>query len=235
MQYTQPGACIDWALAPSSDLTRAHQWGCALPVQAPFCILFQLFCILMAGAMTGATRRASILRFESQIEGVIGEYEKVNRLNEVVKGLDAQASAYTDADGAENIVHDDLENIQQKRENIDKEIARATAAIVLALNTQAVVTPGSSSKDERYARQKPMTIPSPLEGKGADLQDMMLAYVLGKGTSMTTLIPAIQRMVQDFSPDSGLWWSWKDLSDKDDDYLSDDYLSVKDHDTFNFS
>ena len=174
----------------------------------------------MAGAMTGATRRASILRFNSQIKGVIGEYEKVNKLNEVLKGLDAQASAFTDVDGAENIEYDELENVQQKRDNIDKEISRATSAIVLALNTQAVVTPGSSSKDERYARQKPMSIPSPLEGKGADLQDMIMAYVLGKGTSMTTLIPAVTRMTQDFDPDSGLWWSWRDLSDKDDDYLS---------------
>ena len=174
----------------------------------------------MAGAMTGATRRASILRFDEQIRKVIGEYEKVNKLNEVLKGLDAQASAFTNVDGAENIEYDELENVQTKRDNIDKEILRATSAIVLALNTQAVVTPGSSSKDERYARLKPMSIPSPLEGKGADLQDMMLAYVLGKGTSMTTLIPAIQRMVQDFCPNSGLWWSWNDLSDKDDDYSS---------------
>ena len=112
---------------------------------------------------------------------VIGEYEKVNKLNEIVKGLDAQASVYTNVDSGENIEYDELESIQQKRDNIDKEIARATvtAAIVLALNSQAVVTPGSSSKDGRYARLKPMSIPTPLEGKGADLQDMIMAYVLG--------------------------------------------------------
>ena len=65
-----------------------------------------------------------------------------------------------------------------------------------------------------------MSIPSPLEGKGADLLDMIMACVLGKGTSMTTLIPAVTRMIHDFDPDSGLWWSWRDLSNKDDDYLS---------------
>ena len=140
----------------------------------------------MAGAMTGATRKACILRFDSQIKGVIGEYEKVNKLNEIIKGLDAEAPAFTDADSGENIEHDELTIIQEKRENIDKEIARATAAIVSTLNTQAVTTPGSSGKDERYARLKPMSIPSPLEGKGADLQDMIMAYVLGKGIAMTT-------------------------------------------------
>ena len=38
----------------------------------------------MAGAMTGATRKACILRFDIQIKGVIGEYEKVTKLNEIV-------------------------------------------------------------------------------------------------------------------------------------------------------
>ena len=47
-----------------------------------------------------------------------------------------------------------------------------------------------------------------------------MAYVIGKGTAMTTLIPAMTRMINDYDPDSGLWWSWSDLSDKDDKYLS---------------
>ena len=123
----------------------------------------------MAGAMTGATRKACIIRFDSQIKGVIGEYEKVNRLNEIVKGLDVEASAYTDVDSAENIEYDELTKIQERRANIDIEIARSTASIVSVLNAQAVTTLGSSTKDERYARIKPMSIPSPLEGKGADL------------------------------------------------------------------
>ena len=80
----------------------------------------------MAGAMTGATRRACIPRFDTQIKGVIGEYEKANKLNEIVKGLDAKASAYTDVDSGENVEYDELELIQQKRDNIDKEITRAT-------------------------------------------------------------------------------------------------------------
>ena len=83
----------------------------------------------MAGAMTGATRKACIIRFDSQIKGVIGEYEKVNRLNEIVKGLDVEASAYTDVNSAENIEYDELTKIQERRENIDKEIARYTASI----------------------------------------------------------------------------------------------------------
>ena len=77
----------------------------------------------MAGAMTGATRKACIIRFDSQIKGVIGEYEKVNRLNEIVKGLDVEASAYAYVDSAENIEYDELTKIQERRENIDKEIA----------------------------------------------------------------------------------------------------------------
>ena len=170
--------------------------------------------------MTGATCKACILRFNSQIKGVIGEYEKVNRLSEIVRGVDVEASALIDVDSAENVEYDELTKIQERRENIDKEIARATASIVSALNTQAVTTPGSSAKDERYARLKPMSIPSSLEGKGADLQDMIMAYVLGKGTAMTTLIHAVTRMINDYDSDSDLWWSRSDLSDKDDEYLS---------------
>ena len=87
----------------------------------------------MASAMTGATRKTCIIRFDSQIKGVIGEYEKVNRLNawlnEMVKGLDVEASAYTDVNSAENIEYDELTKIQERRENIDKEIARYTASI----------------------------------------------------------------------------------------------------------
>ena len=172
----------------------------------------------MAGAMTGATRKACIIRFDNQIKGVIGEYEKVNKLNDIVKDLDAQTSACTNVDNAENIEYDELSTIQEKRKNIDTEISRATAAIVAVLNTQAD-DPGQRQGDD-YARLKPMSIPTPLEGKGADLQDMIMAYVLGKGTAMTTLIPAVTRMINDYDPDSGLWWSWSDLSDKDDDYLS---------------
>ena len=37
---------------------------------------------------------------------------------------------------------------------------------------------------------------------------------------MTTLIPAVTRMINDYDPDSGLWWSWSDFSDKDDTYPS---------------
>jgi hypothetical protein len=128
-------------------------------------------------------------------------------LNEIVKGLDVEASAYTDVDSAENIEYNEMTKIQERRENIDKEIARYTASIVSVLNAQAVTTLGSSTKDERYARIKPMSIPSPLEGKGADLQDMIMAYVIGKGTAMTTLIPAVTRMINDYDPDNGLWWS----------------------------
>ena len=76
--------------------------------------------------MTGATRKACIIRFDSQIKGVIGEYEKVSRLNEIVKGLDVEASAYTDVDSAENIEYDELTKIQERRANIDIEIARST-------------------------------------------------------------------------------------------------------------
>ena len=169
----------------------------------------------MAGAMTGATRKACILRFDNQIKGVIGEYEKVNKLNDIVKDLDAQTAACADVDSAENVEYDELSQIQEKRKNIDTEISRATASIVAVLNTQA-----ATSKEDRYARLKPMFIPTPLEGTGADLQDMIMAHVLGKGTAMTTLIPAVTRMINDYDPDSGLWWSWCDLSDKDDDYLS---------------
>jgi hypothetical protein len=169
----------------------------------------------MAGAMTGATRKACIIRFDNQIKGVIGEYEKVNKLNVIVKDLDAQTAACANVDNAEYIEYDELSTIQEKRKNIDTEISRATAAIVAVLNTQA-----ATSKEERLARLKPMSIPTPLEGKGADLQDTIMAYVLGKGTAMTTLIPAVTRMIDNYDPDSGLWWSWSDLSDKDDDYLS---------------
>ena len=169
----------------------------------------------MAGAMTGATRKACIIRFDNQIKEVIGEYEKMNKLNVIIKDLDAQTAACTNVDNAENIEYEELSTIQAKRKNIDTEISRAAAAIVAVLNTQAATT-----KEERFARLKPMSIPTPLEGKGADLQDMILAYVLGKGTAMTTLIPAVSRMINDYDPDSGLWWSWSDLSDKDDDYLS---------------
>ena len=123
----------------------------------------------MAGAMTGAPRKACILRFDSRIKGVIGEYEKFNKLNEIVKGFDAQASACTDVDSGQDLEHDELELIQQKRDIIDK---LHTAAIVSALNTQAVTTSGPSCKDERYARLKPMhmSIPSPLEGIAVDLR-----------------------------------------------------------------
>ena len=31
---------------------------------------------------------------------------------------------------------------------------------------------------------------------------------------MATLIPAVTRTINDYEPDSGLWWSWSDLSDK---------------------
>ena len=43
-----------------------------------------------------------------------------------------------------------------------------------------------------------MTIPSSLEGNGAALQDNMMTYVLSKGKDMSTLIPAIIRMVYDY-------------------------------------
>ena len=174
----------------------------------------------MQGAMTGATRKACILRFDSQIKGVIGDYEKINKLNEIVKKLDAEAAAYVDVDAAENIDHEELEKVQDRRANIDKEIERCAASILSVLNAQAATTHGPSTKEERYARFKPMTIPSPLEGKGAELQDIVLAYTIGRGSVMTTLIPAITRMINDYNPDTGLWWSWSDLSDKDDKYLS---------------
>ena len=174
----------------------------------------------MAGAMTGATRKACIIRFEDQISGVIEQYEKVNRLNEIDKGLNAEASAFTNVDSVENIECDELTKIQETRADIDKEIERTTAAIMSALNKQAVTTPGQSVKDGRYARTKHMSVPSPLEGKGSDLQDMIMASVIGKGTAMTTLIPAVTRNNNDYGPDSGLWWSWSDLSDKDDKCLS---------------
>ena len=65
-----------------------------------------------------------------------------------------------------------------------------------------------------------MTIPSSLEGNGAVLQDNMMAYVLSKGRDMSTLIPAVIRMVYDYEPTTSMWWSWKDYSDCTDDYDS---------------
>ena len=65
-----------------------------------------------------------------------------------------------------------------------------------------------------------MTIPSALEGKGAELQDNVMAYVLSKGKDMSTLIPAVIRMVYDYDPITSMWWSWKDHSDSTDDYDS---------------
>ena len=47
-----------------------------------------------------------------------------------------------------------------------------------------------------------------------------MAYVIGKGTTMTTLIPAVTKVINDYDLDSGPWWSWSDLSNKDDKYLS---------------
>ena len=149
----------------------------------------------MASAMAGATRQACTIRFENEINGVIEQYEKVNRLTEIVKRLDVEASAFTNVDGAENIEYDELNKNQDRRENIDKEIERATTSIMSALNKQAVTTPCQSAKDERYARIRPMSIPIPLEDYGI-------------------------RMIHDYDPDSGLWWSWSDISDKDDEYLS---------------
>ena len=60
-----------------------------------------------------------------------------------------------------------------------------------------------------------MTIPSSLEGNGAELQDNMMTYVLSKGKDMSTLIPAVIRMVYDYDPITSMWWSWKDYSDDD--------------------
>ena len=37
---------------------------------------------------------------------------------------------------------------------------------------------------------------------------------------MSTLIPAVIRMVYDYDPITSLWWSWKDYSDSTDDYDS---------------
>ena len=93
----------------------------------------------MTSAMTGATRKACIIRFEDQINGVIEQYEKVNRLTEIVRGLDAEASAFANVDSVENIEYDKLTKIQGQRENIDKEIERATASIMSALNKQAML------------------------------------------------------------------------------------------------
>ena len=76
----------------------------------------------MAGTMTGATRKACIVRFDNQIKGVIDEYKKVIKLNEFVKGLDAQAPEYTNVDSGENTEYEELSLIQEKRDNIDKEI-----------------------------------------------------------------------------------------------------------------
>ena len=161
----------------------------------------------MAGAMTGATRKACIPRFDSQTKGVIGKYEKVNKLNEIAKGPDAQASAYTSVDNSENVEleYDKLELIQRGRDSTDKEIARATTAIVSAQITQAIITLGSSGRDGRYARLKPMFTPVPRRGKGADLQDMIMAYLLGNGTAMTTFVPAVIRLQLVYNPDNGMW------------------------------
>jgi hypothetical protein len=102
---------------------------------------------------------------------------------------------------------------------LDQEVARVFTAILSRLLPQ-ISTTGGQSREERYDRRKPMTIPSTLEGNGAELQDSMMTYVLSKGKDMSTLIPAVIRMVYDYDPITSLWWSWKDYSDSTDDYDS---------------
>ena len=117
----------------------------------------------MAGAMTGATRKACIIRFDNQIKGVIGEYEKVNRLNEIVKGLDAQHRACTNVDSAENIEYEELTTIQERSARTSTKRSRATAAIVVGAEHSGRTTL-VIDKDERYARLKPMSIPTSTRG-----------------------------------------------------------------------
>ena len=173
----------------------------------------------LTGAMGNVKRAAHVQKFNEDLAAVRDEYAQINKLNDSIKELDAETRAITSQDAGDEVDYDELKTIQKKREMLDKESARVVTAIVQRLLPQISATTGTS-RDERYDRRKPMTIPSSLEGKGAELQDNMMTYVLSKGKDMSTLIPAIIRMVYDYDPITSLWWSWKDYSDSTDDYDS---------------
>jgi len=173
----------------------------------------------LTGAMGNVKRAAHVQKFNEDLAAVRDEYAQINKLNDSIKELDAETRAITSQDAGDEVDYDELKRIQKKREMLDKESARVVTAIVQRLLPQISATTGTS-RDERYDRRKPITIPSSLEGKGAELQDNMMTYALSKGKDMSTLIPAIIRMVYDYDPVTSLWWSWKDYSDSTDDYDS---------------
>ena len=171
------------------------------------------------GAVDNVKRAAHIRKFDEDLAAVRDEYAQINKLNESIKELDDETRAITNDLTGDTVDFDALKAIQKKREMLDQEVARVFTAILSRLLPQ-ISTTGGQSREERYDRRKPMTIPSTLEGNGAELQDSMMTYVLSKGKDMSTLIPAVIRMVYDYDPITSLWWSWKDYSDSTDDYDS---------------
>ena len=175
----------------------------------------------LTGAMGNVKRAAHIRKFDEDLAAVCGEYAQINTLNHSIKELDEETRAVTSDVSGDDVDFDRLKGIQKKREMLDKEVTRVYMynAIVSRLLPQVSANSGTS-REERYDRRKPMTIPSTLEGNGAVLQDNMMTYVLSKGRDMSTLISAVIRMVYDYDPNTGMWWSWKDYSDSTDDYDS---------------
>ena len=152
----------------------------------------------LTGAMGNVKRAAHIQNFNEAIAAVRVEYAQINTLNDSIRELDVETRAITSQNAGDEVDFDELKRIQKKREMLEKENTRVVTAIVQRLLPQISATTGSN-REERYDRRKPMTIPSALEGKGAELQDTVMTYVLSEGKDMSTLIPAVTRMVYDYN------------------------------------
>lgn len=170
----------------------------------------------MTGANMNVRRLAAITQFDQQIAQIAESYGKINHLQSKMKGIDQDAA---DINNQDDIDFDELQDVQNKRSQIDKEISRANAQIVQRLLNGTIITAASLREEERYgSRPKAFYLPTPLEGKGREFQNSAHTYVISKGKAASLLIPAVIRMLTDFDPITGLWWSWSDLSNPEDDY-----------------